>query len=214
MGALAGLIAFGISRLTGALLFALVGALAGAILVNVFNPYLRHARLTSLKITVPQVSELTFVVDDDARQVAWRLYVEAVTRVSTQQLSSGDGSLREALTSLYGLFATTRESLKASRPSVTHAASGHTVEYLAITMLNYELRPFLSKWHPLLGDFEQAHPGAPEVDWPHNAACRTELDAVRGNIVNYALGFGRLAGVHGAESMFSGPMSQGVSSSS
>ena len=122
------------------------------------------------------------------------------------------GSLREALASLYGLFATTRESLKASRPSVAHAASGHTVEYLAITMLNYELRPFLSKWHPLLRDFEQEHPGTAESQWPHNAACRAELDNVRSNIVNYALGFGRLAGVYGAESMFSDRVSHAISS--
>lgn len=202
IGALVGLAAYGVSRLSGALLFALVGAIAGAALVTAFNPYLSRARLTSLKIRVPQVSELTFVVDDEARQVAWRLYVEAVTRVSTQQLGNGDGSLREALTSLYGLFATTRKSLKESRPSVTRAQSGHTVEYLAITMLNRELRPFLSKWHPLLREFEQSHPEGPESDWPLDRTCRSELDRVRGNVVEYALGFARLAEVRDAETMF------------
>ena len=29
------------------------------------------------------------------------------------------------------------------------------MEHLAVTMLNWELRPFLSKWHPRLQRFEQ-----------------------------------------------------------
>ena len=201
-GALVGLAVFGISRLTGAVLYVVVGAIAGAVAVFLPRRYLGRARLTSLKIRVPQVSELTFVVDDEARRVAWRLYVEAATRISTQSLTDG-GSLREAMTSLYGLFATTRESLKASRPSIAEAGVGHTVEYLAITMLNRELRPFLSRWHPLLSEFERAHPGGNEADWSHNAACREELNRVRGNIVDYVLGFARLADVRDAAAMFS-----------
>jgi hypothetical protein len=202
-GALAGLAAFGISRLTGAAFYVLVGALAGAAAAYVFRSYIGRARLTSLKITVPQVSELTFVVDDEARKVAWRLYIEAATRISTQSLTDGGGNLREALTSLYGLFATTRESLKAGRASSAVASGGHSVEYLAITMLNRELRPFLSTWHPLLREFESANPAGPESSWPHNAKCRQELDRVRTNIIEYALGFARLAGVRDAEAMFS-----------
>ena len=202
VGALAGLVVFGISRLTGAAFDVLVGGLAGGAAAYVLRSYIGRARLTSLKITVPQISELTFVVDDEARHVAWRLYVEATTRISTQPLSDGAGNLREALTSLYGLFATTRESLKASRPSSVVAAGGHSVEYLAITMLNRELRPFLSTWHPLLREFEQENPSGSESSWPHNAACRQELDRVRTNIIEYTLGFARLAGVRDAEAMF------------
>jgi hypothetical protein len=203
LGAATGLGIFAVSRLTGALLYTLVGALVGLAAAVALRPYAGRARLSSLKITVPHVSELTFVVDDDARQVAWRLYVEAATRVSTQPLASTDGSLREALTSLYGLFATTRESLKASHPSASRTGTGHTVEYLAITMLNRELRPFLSKWHPLLRDYELAHAGAPEAGWAHNDSCRADLDRVRINIVDYALGFAQLAGARDAASMLS-----------
>ena len=204
-GAILGLAAFGLSRLTGAALFVLVGALTGIGAVIVLRPYIGRARLISLKITVPQVSELTFVVNDEARQVAWRLYIEAATRISTQPLSDGGGNLREALTSLYGLFAITRESLKAGRPSAALVAGGHSVEYLAITMLNRELRPFLSKWHPLLRDFEQSHPSGPESIWTHNSACRKELELVRRNIIGYTLGFARLADVRDTEAMFRGP---------
>jgi hypothetical protein len=204
VGALAGLAAFGISRLHGAALYALVGALAGLAAAFLLRPYIGRLRLTSLKVNVPQVSELTFVVNDESRRVAWRLYIEAATRISSQPLSGSEGNLREALTSLYGLFATTRAALKEGRPSSAVAAGDHSVEYLAITMLNRELRPFLSKWHPLLSEFEKANPAGPELAWPQNAACRLELDKVRTNIVEYTLGFARLAGVRDAKAMFSG----------
>ena len=156
-------------------------------------------QLTEVKITVPQVSELTFVVNNDACQVAWKLYIETVTRVSTQSLADEDGFIREALTSLYGLFATTRDILKASRPSVP-VSGDPTVEYLAVTMLNRELRPFLSKWHPQLREYEKSHPDDPESAWPGNAACRGELPVVQAHLVEFALGFARLAGVRDAQS--------------
>ena len=164
----------------------------------VLQLYWRTARLTEVKITVPQVSELTFVVNNDARQAAWKFYIETVTRVSTQPLADDEGLIREALASLYGLFATTRDTLKASRPSVP-VSGGQTVEHLAVTMLNHEVRPFLSKWHPRLREFENSSPGTPESAWPDCKACRRELRDVQTNLLGYALGFARLAGVRNAE---------------
>jgi hypothetical protein len=200
IGAIAGLVVFTVSRITGRNLYVIIGGVAGAAAVVVLQRFWRTAQLTEVKVTVPQVSELTFVVNNDARQVAWKLYVEAVTRISTQPLGDQDGFIREALTSLHGLFATTRDTLKASRPSVS--VSGRpTVEYLAITMLNHGLRPFLSKWHPQLREFERAHPDGPESDWSGNAACRAELRIVQASLVEYALGFAGLAGVRDAKTI-------------
>ena len=152
------------------------------------------ARTRSLTITVPQVGELQLVVNDEARQVAWKLYIETVTRVSTQPLADEDGFIREVMTSLYGLFATIRDVLMASRPSVP-VSGGPTVEYLAVTMLNRELRPFLSKWHPRLREYEKAHPDDPESAWPENADCRRELSVVQDDLAQFARGFAHLAGV-------------------
>lgn len=198
IGAIAGLVVFTISQVTGRNLYVIIGGVAGAAAVLVMQQFWRTAQLTEVKVTVPQVSELTFVVNNEARLVAWKLYVETVTRISTQSLAGEEGFVREALTSLYGLFATTRDTLKASRPSVP--VSGHqTVEHLAVTMLNHQLRPFLSKWHPRLRQFEQAHPDGPESAWPENAACRLELRVVQANLVDYALGFADLAGVREAQ---------------
>jgi hypothetical protein len=198
IGAIAGLAIFTISQITGRNFYIIIGAIAGAAAVLLLQRYRVTVQLTEVKITVPQVSELKFVVNNDARQVAWKLYVETVTRVSTQPLTNEQGFIREALTSLYGLFAATREMLKASRPSVPVPGS-QTVEYLAVTMLNHELRPFLSKWHPRLREFEKANPDGPESAWPDNMACRDELRHVQAHLVDYALGFARLAGVRDPE---------------
>jgi hypothetical protein len=197
-GTVAGLAVFTISQVTGRNLYLIIGAIAGVAAVLTLHRYWGAAQLTEVTITVPQVSELKFVVNNEARLVAWQLYIETVTRVATQPLSDDDGFLREALTSLYGLFATTRDTLKASRPSIP-AAGGQTVEHLAVTMLNRQLRPFLSKWHPQLLEFEQLHPDSHETAWPDNNKCRNDLRQVQENLVEYALGFARLAGVHDAK---------------
>jgi hypothetical protein len=198
VGAVAGLVIFELTRIGGRGLYITAGAVAGMAGLLVIQIYHRSARLIEVKVSVPQLSELTFVVDDESRSVAGHLFVETVTRVSTQPLKDDEGLTREALTSLYGLFATTRDILKSSRPSVP-APGGLTVEHLAITMLNQELRPFLSKWHPRLRTFEQAQPDATEVAWPEHAACRAELREMQARIHGYAMGFARLAGIRHPE---------------
>lgn len=200
VGALAGLVIFELTRIGGRGLYITAGAVAGMAGVAVIQIYNRSARLTEVKVSVPQVSQLTFVVNNESRNVAWKLFVETMTRVSTQPLDDEEGLTREALSSLYGLFATTRDTLKSSRPSVP-APGGQTVEHLAITMLNQELRPFLSKWHPRLRQFEQTQPDALESAWQENAACRAELREVQRRIYGYAMGFAKLAGVRDPEAM-------------
>ncbi|MDI3423605.1 hypothetical protein [Streptomyces luteolus] len=198
VGSLAGLGVFSLTQVTSRILFVVTGGVVGAVTVLAVQWYRRLAQLTEVKVSIPQLSELTFAVNNDSRQVAWRMFVETVTRVSTQPLVGDEGVVREALTSMYGLFGTARETLKAARPSAP-VPGGQTVEYLAITMLNRELRPFLSQWHPRLREFERAHPDSPESAWPDNAACRAELQRVQHAIHDYAIGSARLAGVREPE---------------
>lgn len=208
-GTAAGFVVYQLTRLSGLPLFLLTGAIAGTAAAAVLQAYRRTARLTEVKLTIPQVSVLTFAVNDDARQVAWKLFVETATRVSTQSLGQEEGLIREALSSLYSLFVTTRDLLKEARPSV--AVPGRkTVEHLAIAMLNRELRPFLAKWHPRLREFESAHPDRPESEWPENAACRAELRRVQRDIHSYALNFARLAGVTEPELVLMMPAADGA----
>ncbi|MCI3221806.1 hypothetical protein [Streptomyces sp. NP-1717] len=189
----AGVALHAISKADGSYAFAVIGAVVGVTVALATQFYRSTARLTEVRITVPQLSELTFVVNNDAQQVAWQLFVESVTRTSTQRLGDDEGLIREALTSLYGLFATTRDTLKASRPSTLSV--GFTVENLAVTLLNRELRPFLSKWHPLLREFENANPDQPESVWPRAAECRAELRQLQTATREYVLAFAKLAGV-------------------
>jgi hypothetical protein len=133
--ALVGLIAFSVARVTGRNLFILTDGIAEIVGAAVLQAYRRAAQLTEVKVTIPQFSELTFVVNNDARQVAWKLFVESTTRIATPPLDADKGIVREALSSLYSLFAVTRETLKNSRPSVASSGS-QTVEHLGITMLS------------------------------------------------------------------------------
>jgi hypothetical protein len=199
VGAAAGLAVYQGSRLSGQGLFVLCGTTAGAVAAVVVRGYAGTVRLTGISVSIPQFSELRFAVTRDNKQVAWRLFVEAVTRVSVQPLGDG-GLLREAMTSLYNLFATTREVVIQTEPS-RRASGKPTVEHLAIAMLNNEIRPFLSRWHPRLGDWEAAHPGAPETEWVDAAECRSDLAAVQQRLLRYARGFGELAGLTDVEKM-------------
>lgn len=199
-GTVVGLVVFNLTRVTGRNLFVITGGIAGLVVAFMLQLYRRAARLTEVKVTIPQFSELTFVVNNDARQVAWTLFVETVTRISTQPLGTDEGLIREALTSLHSLFATTRGTLKGSRPSLA-APGSQTVEHMAVTMLNWELRPLLSKWHPRLRQFEQTNPTEPESAWPENVICRRQIGETQEHLRAYALGFARLAGVRDAEAM-------------
>ncbi|MGW7418869.1 hypothetical protein ACWGJB_02155 [Streptomyces sp. NPDC054813] len=201
-GGAAGAAVYVLQRTGGPYAFTVVGAAVGALALAGADFYRRNASLTEVRITVPQLSELTFVVNDHTRAVSWQLFVESVTRISTQHLNDDEGFLREALTSLYGLFGTTRDILRAARP--TGHGDGVTVEYLAVNLLNRELRPFLSKWHPRLREFENAHPELDESDWPQAAECRRELSSLQVNTRAYVLSFARLAGVREPDLMLGG----------
>ncbi len=200
VGAVAGFVVYTITKTGGRNLFILTGAVAGVVTVVALQFFGRSTSLTQVKLKIPHLSELTFVVNSDARLVAWRLYIEIVTRIASQPLDADHGSLREAMNSLYALFGTTRQTLKEGVPSA-RVAGGRTVEQLAIAMLNRELRPFLSHWHPRLAEYQRKRPTSPESAWPENEACRSDLARVQENIVAYALGFAALAGVRDAESM-------------
>lgn len=84
-------------------------------------------------------AELNFEETD--RDAAWDLYVEMLTRITTQPLPSDVGDEQTALSSVYSLFPTTREILRhRGRRSVQFSK-------VAIPVLNQVVRPFTAKWH-------------------------------------------------------------------
>ena len=128
--------------------------------------------------------------DPAQRNAAWAMYVELVTRVSIQTLDVDDGILREALDSLYALFAVTRDVLREDGPKV--GASKDTVGGIALIVLNQVLRPFLTKWHRRLTEHEKTN--KPEREWEHEMACRAELERLRGGLVTYANTLRKISG--------------------
>ncbi|MEV6502136.1 hypothetical protein [Streptomyces prunicolor] len=142
----------------------------------------------NVKIAIPFVGEISgeWEPDDAERRAAWELYVELATRISVVPLHAGEGSVREALTSMYSLFATIRDILKRYGPDVASAGGPDRVSFgvLAVTVLNNALRPTLSKWHPRLAVWESTLvPGRPLIDhenaWPEIDALRADLEALR-----------------------------------
>jgi hypothetical protein len=209
LGAVVGLAVYGGSRLTGASLYALCGTVAGGVAAVVFYGYSRTIRLTELTVSIPQLTDLTFAVTPGNERVAWRLFVESVTRASIQPVDEGTGILREALDSLYGLFTSVRAILVETAPT-RRPTSTQTVEHLAIAMLNLQLRPFLSTWHARLTAWEKEHPDSPESAWPDNAACRAALEQMRLGLVRYVRGLGQLAGAAEIDSLMSSTRSSGM----
>ncbi|MDP9830163.1 hypothetical protein [Kineosporia succinea] len=193
-GALLGLVVYAGSQLSGAALFVLCGTVAGGVAAFVYYTYTLTFRLTELRVSIPQFSDLTFAVTPSNEGVAWKVFVQAATRVSVQPLDPEAGRVREALNSLYTLFQEVRGILLEARPS-PHTNCTQTVEHLAIAMLNKQLRPFMAKWHPRLLEWEQAHPGEPETAWPDNERCRDELLQMQAGLLEYVRGLGQLAGV-------------------
>jgi hypothetical protein len=136
--------------------------------------------------------------DPTERRAAWSLYIELVTRIAVQPLEVDQGLVREALNSLYSLFSTTREILKQAGPNV--GASRQSVGGIAIIVLNNGLRPFLSKWHPLLQAWEAKRPAdlSPkehEKNWSEEPKLREELAQLRRDLEQYANALAVIAGV-------------------
>jgi hypothetical protein len=131
--------------------------------------------------------------DDRERDAAWEMYVELVTRVAVVELGPGEGLIREACTSLYSLFETTRAILRKYGPTVAKSKGDDMVSFgsLSVTILNAAVRPFLARWHPILLDYEGRRPAGVsalehEQAWEHNAAVREELARIRLSLIQYA----------------------------
>ncbi|MFC5636813.1 hypothetical protein [Streptomyces bullii] len=161
------------------------------------------AQITA-KLTIPFVGEIsgTWEPADAERSAAWELYLELVTRVSVEELEPDEGFLREALSSLYTFFTTTREILRRYGPDVAPPlAPGHvSFGILAVTVLNRVLRPLLAQWHPRLTAYEsQRPPGrdpvAHERQWEHAEELRREIATVRQTLVSLARTLQQVAGV-------------------
>ena len=126
--------------------------------------------------------ELEFSFQAADKDAAWDLYVEMLTRISTQPLAAEAGNEKVALESVYSLFPTTREILK------HHGRSSIQFSRIAVPVLNQVIRPFATKWHnqSLNGAFDQAS---------KRAEFRSDLASLQVDLRNYNRMLAEIAGV-------------------
>ena len=119
---------------------------------------------------------------DEDKAAAWAMYIELLTRITTQPLPDEDGDERAALASVYALFPLTRDIIKTN--------GRHCFEFtkLAIVVLNQVVRPFTAKWHKksLAGAFDNA---------ADCLAFRGELTVLQVKLCNYTKMLADMAGV-------------------
>lgn len=140
--------------------------------------------------------------NENEQQAAWEMYVELITRIAVAELKPGGGLLREALSSLYSLFETTRNILRKYGPgiAVPRDAEGLSFGYLAVAILNMVLRPLLSQWHPLLLDYENNREKTVSIlqheqNWVKAEDLRQALNDTRRILIAYAGLLAQVAGV-------------------
>ncbi|MBP0456479.1 tetratricopeptide repeat protein [Streptomyces montanisoli] len=131
------------------------------------------------------------------RAAAFDLQVELVTRVGVQPLDADDGSLREALTSLHSLFATTREVL---HRVAAESPPPSALPRIALLLSNQHLRPFLATWHAALREHEDTRPpgrGTIEHErlWTRAVDMRTQLADLRAPLSSTAEELASLCGI-------------------
>lgn len=157
------------------------------------------ARLKKVSVNLPfGIGGAEWESDPTERRAAWSLYIELVTRIAVHPLQADQGLLRESLNSLYSLFATTRQILKEGGPSV--GASKNSVGGIAIAVLNNGLRPFLSRWHPMLEEWELQRPDGVsrqqhEKQWSMEPQLRAELENLRLALEQYSKALAEIVGV-------------------
>ena len=114
-----------------------------------FSNWLEKWGMESLKITPPFL-QMEWTLKDADKNAAWALYIELLTRITTQPLPIEHGDEKAALDSVYSLFATTRDVIREYGPECINFTK------IAIVVLNQVVRPFTAKWHrkSLAGDLE------------------------------------------------------------
>jgi hypothetical protein len=127
--------------------------------------------MTSLKINT-HFLEMEWKPQDEDMDAAWELYVELLTRITTQYLSPEHGDEKTALDSVHKIFDLTRDIIKRKGRHCINFAK------LAVIVLNQIIRPFTAKWHRL--SLEGAFADAAQCQ-----QFRNELSVLQGALRTY-----------------------------
>lgn len=139
---------------------------------STYSDFFRKWGFTKIKLNV-LFAEVEFEPTDDDQTAAWELYIELLTRITTQPLAEVDGDEKTALDSIHSLFPITREILR------NKGRSAENFTKISIIVLNQVVRPFTSKWHrkELKGAFN---------DIEECKRFRNELKLLQKDLLNYA----------------------------
>ena len=107
-----------------------------------WRDWLAQWKPISLKLNL-KFLDMEWKLDNPDRDAAWELYVELLTRITTQPLPQEHGDETTALKSVHALFGLTRDIIK------KHGRAAQKFTVLAIVVLNQIVRPFTAKWHKL-----------------------------------------------------------------
>jgi hypothetical protein len=137
--------------------------------------------MRSLSIRTPFL-EMQWAPQDADKAAAWEMYIELLTRVSSQPLAPQAGSEHAALQSVHSLFATTREVLR------RHGRQAGEFTKIAVIVLNQVIRPFTTKWHAIDLEGGLTQPSM-------RAQFRAELEPLRESLTRYTRMLADMAGV-------------------
>ena len=105
-----------------------------------FQKLLENWDMTELELDM-KFLKMKWAPQTADQNAAWELYVELLTRITTQALPTEDGDEKTAFDSVHSLFPTTREIIKKNGKDCINFAK------IAIPVLNQIVRPFTAKWH-------------------------------------------------------------------
>ena len=107
-----------------------------------WKKWLENWDMTSLKIKTPFL-DMEWNPQEADKNAAWDMYIELLTRITTQPLADKHGDEKTALDSIYSLFPITRQIIKDNGRDCIEFTK------IAIIILNQKIRPFTAKWHKL-----------------------------------------------------------------
>ena len=150
-----------------------------------WESWLKRWGLDNLKLKTGFL-EADLSMKDGDKEAAWKLYVELLTRITTQALPKDSGDEETALDSIYSLFKTTRQILKEQGKDCVEFTK------LAVIVLNQIVRPFTTEWHRkmLVGKLKNVPENEQEC-----RVFREELDSLQVELRKYSRALADLAGV-------------------
>lgn len=137
--------------------------------------------------------------NESEKNAAWEFYYELINRVAAVSFRPEDGLLREALHDVFVITGDILRKYDLAALSPPHHGK-ITLAYLAESILDYAIRPFLAKWHPILLDYEKKRLAdvpisGQETEWRQNGKLTREVEEIMAIIVAYATLLANAAGV-------------------